>query len=129
MSSTTSTSPLPSGMTLKRSLQAHDLYHTTLQRILDIVQKIPQYLDIKDDPETLLLVCNLIENIVPTNSKIDKQALAVDIMTGLYSLTPDEQTKTKTQIQFLYNNKKIKKTGLVKMSVSFVTNWIKKKFL
>ena len=122
---------LPYGMTFKNSVKVHNLFHDLLNRVSDIVVKIPNYKELKGDPEILLLICNLVENMMTKNSsKIDKKDLAICIVENIFGeLTDAEKTALDTNIQFLYNNNKIKKQKFYKVIGYYVIDYIKRKFL
>lgn len=62
--------------------------------------------------EFLLLVCNLVEHMVNKKKfKIDKKALVIDVLNAIFSLNPAEKTTAENNIEFLWNNKNIKKVS------------------
>lgn len=62
--------------------------------------------------EFLLLVCNLVEHLVNKKKyKIDKKALVIDVLNAIFSLNPAEKVTTENNIEFLWNNKNIKKVS------------------
>jgi hypothetical protein len=62
----------------------------------------------KTNPDIILLVCNLIENLVK-NKKINKKQLVLDIFVQLYNVQPTDRLAIESQIEFLHSNKAIKK--------------------
>jgi hypothetical protein len=69
----------------------------------------------KNDNEFLILICNLIEYLVSKKDNIDKKDLAVDIMTTIFSLTPEEQNLVKNNIDIIYLKKQITKVSYWKL--------------
>lgn len=62
--------------------------------------------------EFLVWVCNLVEHVVHQKKfKIDKKALVIDILNAIFSLNPAEKTTAENNIEFLWNNKNIKKVS------------------
>jgi hypothetical protein len=121
---------LPFGLTLKHSLCSHHTYHNLVSEISSVLKEIHAIEDLKSDPELLLLVCNLIENTLTSNKwKIDKKELAVSIHDNLFSTTDEEKTAVRLQIQFFYDNGKIKKKKWYKLVLVYSMEWIKRKFL
>jgi len=75
-------------------------------RIIELNLNLPQY---KNNNEFVLLVLNLIEHLVKKKYKIDKKALAVEILSALFQLNPQEVDSLENNIEFLHSNKMIKK--------------------
>jgi hypothetical protein len=122
---------LPFGLSLKNSLKVHNLFHDLLNKVSDIVLKLPNYRELKDDPEIVLLICNLVENFMTKNvSKIDKKDLVICIYENVFGeLSNDEKTALEIHIQFLYNNKTIKRQKFYKIIGYIVYDYIKRRFL
>ena len=105
---------IPFGLTLKNTLKAHIKFHNILNDITKIIKSIHSVEDMKNDPELLLLICNLIENMMKNNkSKLDKKELALSIHDNIFTNTDNEREDLRRKIQFFYNNGKIKKKTLV----------------
>ncbi len=72
------------------------------------------------DLQLTLLVCELIINLgdeLSLTKDVNKNDLSLEILTSLYSLNPQEQQQIKQQIEFLSNNKQIKKVKLSKKNL------------
>ena len=71
----------------------------------------------KINPEFLSLLCNMIEHLVEKKDKINKLDFAVEIVNELLSgsLTSDEITIIKSTIEFIHQNKNIKKVSVWKL--------------
>ena len=94
------------------------------------VEALPNYSQYKNDVEFLLLVCNMIEHLVVKKDKIDKKSLLLEIYKQVFTgITPAELANVEANIEFLWNNKKIKKQSYYKLFCAGVTEWLKKKFL
>jgi len=84
------------------------------------------------DPQLTLLVCELIINLgdeLGLTKDVNKNDLSLEILTSLYSLNPQEQQQIKQQIEFLSNNKQIKKVKLSKQIWANLYTWLLKKIL
>ena len=82
------------------------------------------------DPQLTLLVCELIINLgdeLGLTKDVNKNDLSLEILTSLYSLNPQEQQQIKQQIEFLSNNKQIKKVKLRKKIWASLCAWVLKK--
>ncbi len=82
------------------------------------------------DPQLTLLVCELIINLgdeLGLTKDVNKNDLSLEILTSLYSLNPQEQQQIKQQIDFLSNNKQIKKVKLSKKIWASLCAWVLKK--
>jgi len=101
----------------------------------DIINKIKNEIKsiekLKLDPELTLLVCNLIENTIPTGNKykIDKKDLSLQILTNIFALHDGEKEIINQQIEFLYNNNKIKKVPILTNVKNFALTLLQKKLL
>jgi hypothetical protein len=121
---------LPFGLSLKNTLQGHFTFHNTVKEIGDIIRSIHAVEDLKHDPELLLLICNLIENTIIKNKwKIDKKELAISIHDDVFGDSDEEKDKLKSQIEFFYQNGKIKKTKWWKLLGLYILDWTKRTFL
>jgi len=108
---------------LKGNLKKHMHYYSLLNQICDLILKIPEIQKMKIhnsntiELELVLIVCNLIENAISPNNKkklnIDKQQLCVDIFIKIFNLTPLDIITLQNQIQYLYNNKMIKRISFL----------------
>ena len=94
------------------------------------VEALPNYQQYKNDVEFLLLVCNMIEHLVVKKDRIDKKSLLIEIYKQVFpSVTPAELANVEANVEFLWNNKKIKKQSFYKLFCAGITEWLKKKFL
>jgi len=118
---------IPFGLTLKNTLKAHIKIHNILNDITKIIKSIHSVEDMKNDPELLLLICNLIENMMKNNkSKLDKKELALSIHDNIFTNTDNEREDIKRKIQFFYDNGKIKKKNWYKLVFIYTANLIKR---
>jgi hypothetical protein len=104
------------------NLKHNLLQESLINKIKNIVKEkigdinLPKF---RMDPQLTLLVCELIINLgdeLGLTKDVNKNDLSLEILTSLYSLNPQEQQQIKQQIEFLSNNKQIKKVKLRKKS-------------
>ena len=126
------TSPLVSVsdmINLKHNL----LQESLINKIKNIVKEkigdinLPKF---RMDPQLTLLVCELIINLgdeLGLTKDVNKNDLSLEILSSLYSLNPQEQQQIKQQIEFLSNNKQIKKVKLSKKIWASLCAWVLKK--
>jgi hypothetical protein len=96
-------------LVLKNSLQSHSIYELLSQKIVDEIKKIPNVLGLKMNSEMTALVCTLVENCVQKDHKIDKKKLVTQVLSLVFTLTQPEVLQIRSQIEFLLDNKLIKK--------------------
>lgn len=86
------------------------------------VQEIENFAALKFDNELLIFVCNCIENALDV--KMDKKTLALQIYDELFEeLSKDDKAIISSSIDFLCNNKLIKKMPTVKKVVKTIWYW------
>jgi hypothetical protein len=96
-------------LTLKSTLKSHVLFELVLDKLVQEIKKLPNLQSFKLNNEMASLVCTLIENTVKKKDKVDKKKLAVQVLTLVFTLTPAEQIIISNQIEYLLENKLIKK--------------------
>jgi hypothetical protein len=101
---------------IQNSVKKHIFYYQTLEKIVEkLKREIPKIEILKNEPELCLLVCILVENILPKKSGIDKKKLVINILEEvLHDLTDEEKRVYENQIQFDYDNKNFKKIPMWK---------------
>ena len=78
--------------------------------IVNQIQTLPDYeKDLKYDVEIIEAVLQAVENKLHNSSNEDKQEFAINILTQLFNLNPDEVTIIEKSITYIYENKIIKK--------------------
>jgi hypothetical protein len=89
---------------LKNSLKKHVLFFQTLEKVAEkLTADIPEIQQLRLNPDLTLLVCVVVEEIVPTKSEIDKKLLVVQILDKIFTLTEDEKAVVESQIQHSYD--------------------------
>lgn len=115
----------------KRGLLVVDLEKQLLEVIHTRIKTLPNYIELRMNPELILLVCNIIENMVNDKSLkgMNKKELATKILNGLFSYNPNELKQLDTVIEFLHSTKKIKRVPFLKKLLVVFGAWIKRKLL
>ena len=95
------------------------------------VSEIPNHMQYKQngqiDNEMILFVCNCVEELVFKKYQIDKKSLVIDICRCLFALADPEMKLLEITIQFLFDNKMIKKIPIVRKIKKMVINYLKSK--
>jgi hypothetical protein len=98
---------------------------------LAIVKRLTElnmiHLKYKLDNEFLTLLTNMIEYLVAKKDKISKKALALEIMKDYFNATDEDLEIIGKNIEYLHNNKVIKKVSFWKLFKSGLCEWFKKK--
>ena len=81
----------------------------------------------KLDNEFLTLLTNLIEYLVVKKDKINKKELALEIMKDYFSATDEDLEIIGINIEYLHNNRVIKKVSFWKLFKAGFCEWFKKK--
>ena len=103
--------------------------------ITQLVNKIVGHIGVINDfnlrteIELTAYVCNLVENEISKqkNNKIDKKELVISVFVKLFNLSDDEKLLISNQIDFLFNNKMIKKVPLIEKTLKTFSAWLFKK--
>lgn len=77
--------------------------------------------------EFLLLVLNLIEYLVVKKDKINKKELAIEILDELFHFNNQERETVSNNIEFLWNNKSIKKVSYWRLFKAGICEYFFKK--
>jgi len=81
----------------------------------------------KLDNEFLTLLTNLIEYLVAKKDKINKKALALEIMKDFFAATDEDLEIIGKNIEYLHNNRVIKKVSFWKLFKAGFCEYFKKK--
>ena len=115
---------------VKNHLLKNVKVNAVIEQIRKRIEGLPNYSQYKNDVEFLLLVCNMIEHLVVKKDKINKKELLLDIYKQVFvGITPAELANIEANIEFLLNNKKIKKQSFYKLFCAGITEWVKRRFL
>jgi len=109
---------------LNRTLQKSEI----VDKIVKRVQSLPDFRNFKDDLETLLFVCLLVEHLVinkKDKEKMDKKEIVLAVYSKVYGqVNIDLLSKN---IEFLFENKRIKKVSIGKMICGTLSEWFSRK--
>lgn len=99
-----------------------------VSQIFERLYKIDGVKRFSDDIEFLTFVCQLIENVVDNKKyKFDKKEILLDVYIKIFGNIDKE--KISKNIEYLIQNKKIKKIGFLKIFLVNFKEWIKRKVL
>ena len=99
----------------KHSLMTDIKNVKTIQNIISNIQQIPEFQKYKNDLEIIKYVCNLTENLIKEKkSGLMKKEIVITSLTKVFNLTENEKKMISDAVEFLSNNKKIKKLGIYK---------------
>lgn len=121
-------SPL-ANLDFKNTLSTHITQEQAFNSVVEVIKAIPHFENLKLDTELTLYVCRYIETVVKKHHKIDKKILLLRTLTDVFDLNPTEQIHISRQVDFLFNNGKIKTARLVKKVSRGVGAWLAKKLL
>ena len=111
---------------LKSKIFKSDLCNEIVKRILEF----ENHLSLRNDPELLKFICDLVENGVKKTdekNKVDKKELVLEIYCKVFSLSENEKKHIGEQIDFLCDNELITKVFTVKKNSKIFMNYIKSK--
>ena len=95
-------------------------------KIQNKLTQIPNYLELKNDLEIILYICNVIENEIKQNKakSIDKKQLVLDILQKIFKYTPDEILNINKHIDFMFLNELIKKVSDYEKTSTSALSWL-----
>lgn len=113
----------------KSSVLAHVVFEEVLKQLLLQLKAIPDVQKFKFSNEFVQLVCTVVENTIKRKHKIDKKHLVISILVRLFDLKPEDEPRIAEQIDFLINNKLVKKAGnlFLRKSTQIVSKLLQKK--
>lgn len=112
----------------KRNLLKSDIEKQLVDVVNTRIRSLANYMELRLNPEMILLVCNLIENGANSKKlKIDKKDLAMKVLHSVFSYSDLDKRHVSDTIEFLHSNNKIKRVRLLKKIFAVLYNWIKRK--
>ena len=95
------------------------------------IKLMPDFNDLKFDPDIILYICEIIENnIKQTETKsIDKKNIVINILQKCHTFTAPELVILNKMIEFLHSNHLIKKITQVEKNGSKFFNWVIRKIV
>ena len=107
----------------KNTLQTAEHKTVLLTSIVAKVKEIEDHGALKFDNELLIFVCSCIENALESK-KVDKKHLALEIYSALFELSADDLKIIGTSIDFLCNNKLVKRIPSITKYCRMFENYI-----
>ena len=113
----------------RNTLKKHNISFSVIEQISEKIKKIPQYESIRIELELVKCVCNIIENCIKkgNNKKIDKKDLVINCLSSVYNYNDQEKLLVGSLIDFLFNNKQIKKSSTYKLVKNYLLSYTKAK--
>lgn len=117
----------------KNSLARSKRFSEAVDKIVCKVGDIPHHTEYKMDMEMLTMVCVMVEHLIDNKKevvKIDKKDVVFTAYGKLFgTLTPSDLQAIERNIQYLFENGKIKRKGFFKILTSSVCDWVARKIL
>ena len=98
-------------------------------KIIKRVQEFPDFRNYKDDMEILLFICTLVEHLIvnkKNKEKIDKKEVVLEVYEKCFGNGINKDVISKN-IQFLHDNKKIKKVSFTRYIFGSLSDWFNRK--
>lgn len=117
----------------KNSLARSAKFSKTVDKIVCKASEVPDHTKYKLDLEFLTMVCVMVEHLIDNKKevvKVDKKDVIFTVYGKLFgTLTPPDLLVIESNIQYLFENGKIKQKGIFKVITSSIWDWIKRKIL
>ena len=114
---------------LSRSIDKNNI----VVKIVARLQALPNFREYKDDLENLLYVCVLCEHLVKPSKnvkdKIDKRLLVLEVFEKAYGASNINKDVISSNIDFLHENKRIKKVSMINYICGSLSEWFNRKIL
>ena len=113
----------------------HALYddikkNVIIQKIIAEIQKIPDYSKYRVDLELITFIINQVENMITKKKQgALKKDIVLTVFQKLFNTTPQEIKLLSDSIDFLANNKRIKKLSIYKKYLKPFGKYLVKKFV
>ena len=113
----------------------HALYddikkNVIIQKIIAEIQKIPEYSKYRIDLELITFIINQVENMITKKKQgALKKDIVLTVFQKLFNLSPQEIKLLSDSIDFLSNNKRIKKLSIYKKYLKPFGKYLVKKFV
>lgn len=117
----------------KNSLARDKKTHEAIDKIVCKISEIPRHTDYKLDLELLTMICVMVEHIIDNKdkkNKIDKKDIVFNVYKKLFgNLKPEDLVVIDKNIQYLFENQKIKKKNIFSVVSSSICDWVYRKVL
>ena len=116
----------------KNKLKHHHIYFSLINKIVDLITKIPEFNKLRCEMELIRTVCNIIENssIPSKNSdglKLNKKQLVLDALQRCFNYNEQEKQIVSAMIDFLISNNFVKKLSYYKVVKNYSKKFLKAK--
>lgn len=115
----------------KNGIKRDKLKNDVINTIKENLEKIPDFRNYKDDLEILLYCCLIAEHLISNKKKhkynIDKKELVLQAYEKVYGKI-DKEVLGKN-IEFLHENKRIKKVGCLNIFLASLGDWVVRRIL
>ena len=108
---------------LKNKINSRVVFNNTVKQVVEEIQKIPKYNDLKGNPEIVLMVCNCVENI------ITKKDIVIEVIKTVFNLNDVEIKSLAATIECFWSNGMIVKMKSVEKVGKIIGEWVCRKFL
>jgi len=117
-------------ITVKNSLFDDIKKSKIIETITKEIQKIPEHSKYRNDIELIKFSVNLAENMITEKKAgILKKEIVSNVFQKLFNLNPTEIKSLSDTIEFLKNNKKIKKIPIKRKYIYPFLRYLKKKLI
>lgn len=113
----------------KNSLQRNQKQLKLIKELSYRLNKFENKMLLSKDIETLRYICSLIEDSVNKRDKIDKKSLVIDVYKDVFGETNIDTDFIERGIEFLLDNKKIKKLSILKKYIYPFANFFLRRLL
>lgn len=107
--------------------------YEAVDKIVIKVTEIPRHTEYKMDLEMLTMICVMVEHLIDNKDKkikINKKDIVFDVYKRVFgNLKPEDLTIIDKNIQYLFENKRIKKKSILTVVSSSVCDWFYRKVL
>lgn len=117
----------------KNSLARDKKTHEAIDKIVCKISEIPRHTDYKLDLELLTMICVMVEHLIDNKDKkikINKKDIVFEVYKKLFgNIRPEDLVVIDKNIQYLFENQKIKKKNIFSVVSSSICDWIYRKVL
>ena len=113
----------------KNKINSHVVFNNTVKQIVEEIQKIPKYNDLKGNPEIVLMVCNCVENIITKKDGCNKKDIVIEVLKTVFNLNDVETKLLSSTIECFWSNNMIVKMKRIEKVSKIAGGWFYWKFL
>jgi hypothetical protein len=113
----------------KNKINSHVVFNNTVKQIVEEIQKIPKYNELKGNPEIVLMVCNCVENIITKKDGCNKKDIVIEVIKTVFNLNDVEIKSLGATIECFWSNGMIVKMKSVEKVGKIIGEWFFRKFL